>query len=66
MNENRVYYGEYSLKHWIDLMLKKNIVLPSYQRLFVWNEDKVEALMQTFEDNFFYPSGYDRPAERSR
>ena len=55
MSENRVYYGEYSLKHWIDLMLKKNIVLPSYQRLFVWNEDKVEALMQTFEDNFFIP-----------
>lgn len=23
--ENRVYYGEYSLKHWIDLILTKNI-----------------------------------------
>ena len=55
MSENRVYYGEYSLKHWIDLMLKKNIVLPPYQRLFVWDEDKVKALMQTFKNNFFIP-----------
>ena len=28
--ENRVYYGEYSLKHWLDLILKKNIILPPF------------------------------------
>ena len=33
--ESRTYYGEYSLKHWIDLMLNGNIVLPEYQRSFV-------------------------------
>ena len=38
--QNRVYYGEYSLKHWIDLILSKNLVLPDYQRYFVWNEKK--------------------------
>lgn len=28
-NKNRVYYGEYSLSHWVDLILQKNIELPS-------------------------------------
>lgn len=27
--ENKIYYGEYSLKHWIDLMLSKKVELPS-------------------------------------
>lgn len=52
---NRVYYGEYSLKHWIDLILKKNIILPEYQRFFVWNEKKVETLIKTFKDKQFVP-----------
>lgn len=30
--ENKVYYGEYTLKHWIKLMLSGNIVLPECQR----------------------------------
>lgn len=51
--ENRVYYGEYSLKHWIELILKKNIILPDYQRYFVWNERKVETLIDTFRKNQF-------------
>lgn len=53
--ENRVYYGEYSLKHWIDLMLKKNIILPEYQRYFVWDENKVKTLIDTFDKNEFVP-----------
>lgn len=53
--DNRVYYGEYSLKHWIDLVLKKNIILPDYQRYFVWNEKKVETLIETFKKNQFIP-----------
>ncbi len=53
--ENRVYYGEYSLRHWIDLVLKKNIVLPDYQRYFVWNEKKVETLIETFKNKQFVP-----------
>ena len=42
---SRVYYGEYSLQHWIDLLLCKNIVLPEYQRSFVWNEKDVRRLI---------------------
>lgn len=53
--DNRVYYGEYSLKHWIDLILKENIILPKYQRYFVWNEKKVETLIETFRSKQFVP-----------
>ena len=47
---NKVYYGEYSLKHWINLVLKQNIILPEYQRYFVWNENKVKTLIETFKN----------------
>ncbi len=53
--DNRVYYGEYSLKHWINLILKENIVLPDYQRYFVWNEKKVATLIDTFKNKQFVP-----------
>lgn len=53
--DNRIYYGEYSLKHWVDLMLKQNIVLPEYQRYFVWNQKKVETLIETFKNKQFVP-----------
>lgn len=52
---NRVYYGEYSLKHWIELILKKNIILPEYQRYFVWRENKVKTLIETFKNKLFVP-----------
>src|SRR5258707_654201 len=53
--ENRVYYGQYSLKHWLDLILKENILLPDYQRYFVWNESKVMKLIDTFKRKQFVP-----------
>ena len=53
--DNRVYYGQYSLKHWLDLILKKNILLPDYQRYFVWNENKVQTLIDTFKKKQFVP-----------
>jgi len=53
--ENRVYYGEYSLKHWIDLILKQNIILPDYQRYFVWNEKKVRTLVESLKKRQFVP-----------
>ncbi len=53
--ENRVYYGEYTLKHWLDLILKKNIVLPEYQRYFVWDENRVKTLIETFNKKQFVP-----------
>ena len=53
--DNRVYYGEYSLKHWIDIILKQNIILPEYQRYFVWREEKVKTLIDTFKKKEFVP-----------
>ncbi|HJD95273.1 MAG TPA: DUF262 domain-containing protein [Bacteroides togonis] len=51
--ENRVYYGEYSLKHWINLMLKRNIILPEYQRSFVWDEKDVKRLIKSLGEGQF-------------
>ena len=53
--DNKVYYGEYSLKHWIDLIFKKNLILPEYQRYFVWNEDDLEKLIDTLKGKLFVP-----------
>lgn len=53
--DNRVYYGEYSLKHWIDLILRENIILPDYQRHFVWNEDAVKRLIDALKSKQFVP-----------
>lgn len=54
--ENKVYYGEYTLKHWIDLILRKNIILPEYQRYFVWKETDTKTLIETFNNKGFVPS----------
>lgn len=53
--KNRVYYGEYSLKHWIDLILRKNITLPPYQRSFVWDENAVLRFIKSLKNNEFIP-----------
>lgn len=51
--KTRVYYGQYSLKHWINLMLKENIVLPEYQRRFVWGEKDTKRLIKSFQEGQF-------------
>lgn len=48
-----MYYGEYSLKHWIDLMLTGNIDLPEYQRHFVWQERDIKRLIKSLKDRQF-------------
>lgn len=53
--DGKVYYGEYSLKHWIHLILKKNIILPDYQRYFVWDKNKVKGLINAIVENQFVP-----------
>ena len=51
--KNKVYYGEYTLKHWIKLMLTRDIVLPEYQRHFVWQERDVKRLIQSLKEGQF-------------
>ena len=55
MSNNRVYYGEYSLAYWIQMILKGNIVLPEYQRTFVWNKDDYTNLIDSFKEKQFIP-----------
>ena len=52
---NKVYYGEYMLRHWINLILKKNIILPDYQRYFVWDQNKAKELIKAFKEKQFIP-----------
>lgn len=53
--ENRVYYGEYSLAYWLELILNWKITLPAYQRHFVWNEEKINALLCSIKEERFIP-----------
>ena len=53
MIENRTYYGEYTLKHWINLLLKRNIILPDYQRSFVWDEKDLKRLIKSIKEGQF-------------
>lgn len=53
---NKVYYGEYSLERWINLILSKKIVLPPYQRYFVWSEKQATRLIRSIDNSFFLPA----------
>lgn len=55
MNDYKVYYGEYSLKHWISLILKKDIVIPEYQRYYAWTEEQIYSLIESLKNNQFIP-----------
>ena len=53
--KSKVYYGEYSLRHWIDLLLSGNITLPEYQRSFVWGINAVEDFIESLKNREFIP-----------
>lgn len=55
-SNNKVYYGEYSLKRWIELILKSGIVLPPYQRFFVWKEEQTVKLLKSIKDYNYLPA----------
>ena len=49
------YYGEYSLYHWLSMILNKEITLPNFQRNFVWSPQQVIYLMDSFNKGLFVP-----------
>lgn len=51
----KTFYGEYTLLHWIELILTKNIVLPDYQRSFVWKKEQVENFLKKLKAGVFVP-----------
>lgn len=53
--DNKVFYGEYTLRHWINMILRKELLLPEYQRFFVWKEKKMDLLIETLQDKRFVP-----------
>ena len=53
--ERKIFYGEYTLRHWLDLILKRNIILPEYQRHFVWSKESVEKFLIQLKDGLFVP-----------
>lgn len=53
--KNRTYYGEYSLGYWVKLIQSRDIILPEYQRHFVWNKAKVVALIKALKEGRFVP-----------
>lgn len=53
MQGNRTYYGVYSLEGSMELVVKGNIVLPEYQRHFVWNPKDLKRLIKSLRDGQF-------------
>ena len=53
--ENRIYYGEYSLAYWIELILTKQLILPPYQRYYVWSQSKLKTLVDSLINKRFVP-----------
>lgn len=53
--KSKVYYGEYSLRHWVNMILNTGVELPGYQRYFVWDKKQVQKLIKSFEDKEFIP-----------
>ena len=53
--DNKVFYGEYTLRHWINMILRQDLILPEYQRFFVWTEKKMDLLVETLLEKRFVP-----------
>lgn len=51
--KSKTYSGEYTLRHWLTLMIRGNIILPEYQRSFVWDENDMERLVLSLKNGQF-------------
>lgn len=51
--KSKTYYGEYSLMHWVNMMITNNITLPEYQRSFVWGEKDIKRLLKSIAEGQF-------------
>lgn len=54
-DKSGVYYGEFSLAHWVELVLNGTVKLPPYQRSFVWGEDDMKMFAQSLREGNFVP-----------
>ncbi len=53
--KSRVYYGEFTLDYWLKEVLKENILLPAYQRYFVWSIKQITDLIKSIGKSHFIP-----------
>lgn len=54
-NPYRTFYGEFSLRQWVKMILNKEIILPEFQRSFAWSLDSVKKLAKSFNEGFIIP-----------
>jgi len=52
---SKVHYGEFTLDYWLKEVLKKNILLPAYQRYFVWDTKQINDLISSIGKSYFIP-----------
>lgn len=53
--EYKTFYGEFSLAQWLKMILKNEIVLPEYQRNFVWKIKDVKRLIESLKEDCIVP-----------
>ena len=53
--KNRVHYGEFTLDYWLEQLISGGIVLPEYQRSFVWNKEQIKNLINSVGKDEFVP-----------
>jgi len=51
----RVEYGQYSLAHWVKMLLSGEITRAPCQREFVWLESRGNILIESFSRKLFIP-----------
>lgn len=53
--KNRVHYGEFTLDYWLEQLVSGGIVLPEYQRSFVWTKEQIINLINSIAKDEFIP-----------
>lgn len=53
--KNRVHYGEFTLDYWLEQLISGGIVLPEYQRAFVWSKEQIRNLINSIGKDEFVP-----------
>ena len=53
--KNRVHYGEFTLDYWLEQLISGGIVLPEYQRSFVWSKEQIINLIKSVDRDEFVP-----------
>lgn len=53
--KNRVHYGEFTLDYWLEQIISGGIVLPEYQRSFVWSKEQIKNLINSIGKDEFVP-----------